>query len=116
MRGHTWDHGLPDPGNHAAAARGPWTIDPAVGGPWYCVREPGGGWIAQVPEPDCADARLIAAAPEMLAALQAMAPAYVAALDRLAELGQGFGACASAKVLPDAPAAIDRATGEEVTP
>jgi hypothetical protein len=95
---------------------GPWTIDPDDGGPWYCVREPGGGWIAQVPEPDSADARLIAAAPDLASALQGIIPAYEAALERLCELGQGFGACMSVKVLPDARAAIEQATGQEVTP
>lgn len=63
-----------------------------------------------------ANARLIAAAPDLASALQGIIPAYEAALERLCELGQGFGACMSVKVLPDARAAIEQATNQEVTP
>tara|TARA_R100000808_G_scaffold936_3_gene4517 strand:- start:281 stop:601 length:321 start_codon:yes stop_codon:yes gene_type:complete len=103
---------------NATHTPGPWTIDVDDGNPWrkhqrtqwYCVRAPGGGWIAQVPEPDSGDARLIAAAPEMLAALEAIAPAYSDALDRLAELGQGFGSPGLGETLAKARAAIEKAT------
>ena len=45
----------------------------------------------------------------LLAALQDIIPAYEAALERLCELGQGFGPCASAKVLPAARDAVEQA-------
>ncbi len=50
---------------------GPWTINPEKqGGPWFCIEAGENGWVAQVPNPDCANAALIAAAPAMLGALR----------------------------------------------
>jgi hypothetical protein len=48
-------------------------------------------------------------------ALAAIVPAYEAALERLAELGQGFGAAGSAKVLPDARKALEEPAPFPVT-
>jgi hypothetical protein len=50
---------------------GPWTINPEKrGGPWYRIEAGENGWVAQVPNPDSANAALIAAAPAMLEALE----------------------------------------------
>ena len=51
---------------------GPWTIQQELdGGPWYSINSTEEyGWVCQVPRPNHPDARLIAAAPEMLEALK----------------------------------------------
>jgi len=53
---------------------GPWAVDPVLrGGPWYRIESEHGpaiGWVAQVQHPNSANAALIAAAPELLAALK----------------------------------------------
>ena len=55
---------------------GPWTIrQEKHGGPWYHIDAPGGDWVAQVAGPDSPNARLIAAAPDLLAALKTVAEA-----------------------------------------
>ena len=55
---------------------------------------------------------LDATASDLLAALQAIVPAYEAALERLCELGQGFGQVMSTRVLPAARDAITKAIGD----
>ena len=52
---------------------GPWEVEPLrKGAPWHLIRPVSDPeqWIAQVPDPDSADARLIAAAPDMLEELE----------------------------------------------
>ena len=97
---------------------GPWASHAEVAGVIY---GPDGYQVCTTPrttrretERD-ANARLIAAAPDLASALQGIIPAYEAALERLCELGQGFGACMSVKVLPAARAAIEQATSQEVS-